>query len=671
VFDVQSTIERALFGARATSHPALATSINFVLLGVALLLRSSGARVSQRLLFYLSPLIALMALEYQIGHLIGPREPWFTSGVMPWHAALLFIVLSVALALGGDVQSWALPYGWAAMTVLAIGIALTLAARYWAMMGVQSSEARRFEEVSTEATEIVRRRMLAYIGALHAARGLFLANQGHVTRQQFSTYVTSLELSRHYPGFQGLGYSVALSPQQLDEHVRAVQREGFPEYRVWPDGDRAQYSAIVFLEPFDDRNQRAFGYDMRSDRVRRAAMDRARDTGQLAMTRGVVLVQEEARQPKLGFLLYLPVYRDSPRSVEERRDSLLGFVYSPFSATLLFRHIFASGAPNKLGFEVFDGNGALDPSSLLYDDDNVISASSPRHGSLTRDVRLPLADRVWTLHFEARPEFYRDFLGHVPTYVTLTGILLSLLLFAILHAQVRGRRMAEESLRARDTFLSIASHELKTPLTPLKLQVQSMLLARSGAASSSALTKKIEIIDRSVSRLDVMISNLLDVSRMSMGQLRLSPAPMDLTELVRDVVERTSAAAEQAGSVLTLHAEEPVRGVWDRMRLEQVVSNLLANAVKYGRGKPIDVSVREVDGRAVFMVRDHGIGIAKDDQRRIFNKFERAVSETHYGGFGIGLWIVAEIVHASGGTIRLESEPDQGATFSVSLPTDG
>jgi signal transduction histidine kinase len=155
---------------------------------------------------------------------------------------------------------------------------------------------------------------------------------------------------------------------------------------------------------------------------------------------------------------------------------------------------------------------------------------------------------------------------------------------------------------------------------------------------------------------------------MRAGRLSLSPEPMSLRDAVRESLEGLAEAVVRSGSTVTLHGEGEVFGSWDPTRIDQVISNLLINAFKYGRGKPIDVWVKAEEGRAVLSVRDHGFGIPEGDQARIFGRFERAVSTRNYGGFGLGLWIVQEIVKAHGGSVHVHSVPSQGATFTVELP---
>jgi signal transduction histidine kinase len=231
---------------------------------------------------------------------------------------------------------------------------------------------------------------------------------------------------------------------------------------------------------------------------------------------------------------------------------------------------------------------------------------------------------------------------------------------------------SREAIQLRDRFLSIASHELRTPLTVLRLQAQSLLRgATSSARSLTARTvvDKVRVIARQVERLGYLVEELLDISRLTEGGLAFQCEDVDLTEVVREVVERFRQEMVQAHSALVLQGMEgPVMGQWNRPRLEQVVINLLTNAIKYGQGRPITLALRVDEEFVWFSVRDEGIGIVPRDQGRIFERFERAVSEQHYGGFGLGLWIVREIVRGLGGSISVCSELGMGATFTVELP---
>jgi PAS domain S-box-containing protein len=242
--------------------------------------------------------------------------------------------------------------------------------------------------------------------------------------------------------------------------------------------------------------------------------------------------------------------------------------------------------------------------------------------------------------------------------------------------QVRARQEIErlvgelgEAIKVRDQFLSIAGHELRTPLTALQLQVQGLQrLVTDNGPAPPRLAERLARMDRHVGRLDGLIAQLLDVSRITAGRLELRPEPCELVAIVREVIERYGPQLGSCGSAIVLDAPGELAGEWDRLRLDQVISNLLGNAIKYGEGKPIDVVVAATADRARVVVRDRGIGISPEDQQRIFERFERAVSVRHYGGLGLGLWITRQIVEAHDGTIAFESSPGAGTTFIVELP---
>jgi signal transduction histidine kinase len=236
----------------------------------------------------------------------------------------------------------------------------------------------------------------------------------------------------------------------------------------------------------------------------------------------------------------------------------------------------------------------------------------------------------------------------------------------------RARDRAELGVRARDEFLSIASHELRTPLTPLKLHLQNMraaLAARGDVDGSRRMLAAIEVAARQTERLALLVDALLDASRISAGSLDLRLERLDLLALVREVVERVAGGSAAPSPRVTVRGEGVV-GSWDRLRCEQVATNLVTNALRYGRGEPVEIDVRRDGAVARVTVRDRGIGIDAEQRARIFGIFERAASSRHYGGLGLGLYITRRIVEAHGGTIDVESAPGVGSTFTVELPVE-
>jgi PAS domain S-box-containing protein len=230
-------------------------------------------------------------------------------------------------------------------------------------------------------------------------------------------------------------------------------------------------------------------------------------------------------------------------------------------------------------------------------------------------------------------------------------------------------RQAQEEVRERDEFLSVASHELRTPVTALQLQIQ--LLARSAQRPTADLARvlgaKVDSLERQTRRIALLVNELLDVSRMRLGTLELRYEELDLAEVTRETADHVRDEVERSGSALQLDLS-PSPGRWDRMRLEQVIMNLLVNASKFGEGKPILVRVDGGPSHAVLRVTDQGIGLAPEHHARVFERFERAVPAKNFGGLGLGLYIARQIVEAHGGEISIESVPGEGATFRVELP---
>jgi signal transduction histidine kinase len=229
-------------------------------------------------------------------------------------------------------------------------------------------------------------------------------------------------------------------------------------------------------------------------------------------------------------------------------------------------------------------------------------------------------------------------------------------------------REAREAVALREEFLGIAGHELRTPLTALQLGLQSLVRHAATSADCAGVMKWVATCQRQGTRLNKLVGDLLDVSRITSGRLPMVLEELDLAVLVEEVAARMWPELETAGCVLSLKLESPLVGSWDRSRLDQVVTNLLANAVKYGQGQPIEVSAAVTPGGVSLCVRDEGIGISRGDQARIFERFERAVPDRHYGGLGLGLWITKQIVTLLGGHIHVESEQGLGSTFTVELP---
>jgi signal transduction histidine kinase len=230
----------------------------------------------------------------------------------------------------------------------------------------------------------------------------------------------------------------------------------------------------------------------------------------------------------------------------------------------------------------------------------------------------------------------------------------------------------ERQISIRDEFVATLAHELKSPLTPLLFQIR-LIVARLESPTAEPATPEwtlaqVRRLEQHLYRALQTLDRLLDASRLATGRIDLSLEHVDFGQAVHDVVRALEPELAIARCPVRLQVARDVTGYWDRIRLEQVCRNLISNAIRYGAGRPIDIRLEQDDEFATLEVRDHGIGIERQHQDRIFERFERVHPERHHGGFGFGLWVVKNICVALGGTVTVESEPGKGTTFTVVLP---
>jgi len=310
----------------------------------------------------------------------------------------------------------------------------------------------KFEVAQT--LQAIEQRMQGYQQVLRGGIGLFKASE-HVNRQEFHDYVTNFAVDKHWPGIQGIGYAVMLKPEEKEVFVNTVKLEGFNEFKVFPAGERDKYSSILYLEPFTARNQRAFGYDMYSEKARHIAMDIARDNGNVAFSAKVKLVQENGDDLQNGFLMYLPLYRSGApiESVAQRQKELIGYVYSPFRIDNLIKGILLSDKERHVNFSIYDGDSQK-AEVLLYEPKiNPDYLSSSDNQSFTplfsMVTTLEFPGRNWTVNFQSTAVFESIIENNLAQLVGFTGTILSLLILLVM------LNFASSSNKARQASLSL------------------------------------------------------------------------------------------------------------------------------------------------------------------------------------------------------------------------
>ena len=349
---------------------------------------------------------------------------------------------------------------------LVLLMALTATYQLWqqALREHQRALETQFAYLVQDTTQRLELRMLIYEQVLRGAAGLFSAST-EVTREEFHAYYESLQLGKNYPGIQGIGFAALVPAPEREQHINDIRQQGFANYVIYPDGEREFYTTIVYLEPFSGRNLRAFGYDMYTHPVRRDAMDRARDTGEAAISGKVTLVQEVGQDVQAGFLMYLPVYRPATlnRTVEERRANLIGWVYAPFRMRDLMMG-FNSGQYIDLDIAIYDGLEA-DDAALLYEGRRRVSAKA-EDLTFVQTQAIQIANRGWTIVAAAPPTFGQETDNDRATIMLKAGVAMSLLLTLLTWLLVDERARA---WRAADYAYRLALYDPLTQLPNRKL----------------------------------------------------------------------------------------------------------------------------------------------------------------------------------------------------------
>ncbi len=357
--------------------------------------------------------------------------------------------------------------------ILCIGFLFTYALQNIAYQSNFRNVQERFDFRANEITGNIKSRIESYKIVLLGAKGLFLSSHD-VVRNEFREYVQQLNLAQNYPGIQGVGFSMLVRPEDMAAHTQKIRNEGFPEYSIRPAGERELYTSIIYLEPFDWRNQRAFGFDMYSEQVRRSAMQQSRDENKAISSAMVTLVQETEKNRQPGFLMYLPIYQHGRpnNTIDERRENLLGWVYAPFRMHDLMKGIMGphfGEIGNTIGFDIYDGN-AVAPAKLMYDFNSQTGTKANSHRAVFNTIRqVDIGGHTWTITIRSLPSLEAKLVYKNAEYLTVIGIIVSMLTALVVWLLLNGRERAYATATAMTEELRNSEHHTLQLNRALKL----------------------------------------------------------------------------------------------------------------------------------------------------------------------------------------------------------
>ena len=398
---------------------------------------------------------------------------------------------------------------WTPHFVLIVTLMLTSLATHSVVVTAKARDRLQFENVVQRTQDHIQTRMEAYIALLQASSGLFAASD-QVDRNEFHTYIDRLDLPRHYPGIQGIGFSTRVLPEDRESFIARMEQQGWSNFAIKPGFSRSEYNSIIYIEPLDRRNQAAVGFDMFLEPVRRAAMIRARDTKAPAASGRVTLVQEIDEQKQPGFLIYVPVYqrRVALDTIGQRRAALQGFVFAAFRADDLLQSIFGDVQHPDIDFQIYDGT-QLQAKNLLHSS----RANGIRSQPLFTTIQpITIAGQTWSIYYASRPDSALASGSSIGAYILLTGIVVSLLLFNVTRSQ------------------ALAQQQIQRLNTGLEHQVQSRTAQLQQAIDFEATLKR--IADKARDSLDEnqILQTVVAELSLSLGLSGCNAARYNLTE---------------------------------------------------------------------------------------------------------------------------------------------
>lgn len=523
------------------------------------------------------------------------------------------------------------------------------------------------QELSSVSSQISEK-VSGYEQMLFSGAALMRLNPG-TTRDQWKEFISNLRIDERYPSTLGFGYVSYFSASQLPDYEANLRQEGFDDIKVTPIGPRDYYTSITYLEPLDDTNRRAVGYDMLSEPTRRLAMLQAADTAGIAISTPVDLVQYSnvSNAPK-GVLLYYPVYDTVliPNTIEARREHLSGFTY----IILVPEKILSASVKNHPSL-----SGRLQIKDKTGNSEIYLAGerSFEKENKVVSQI-VTIADRTWQFSLlQSRDTFWQHW---VSLAIFGLGAIISMFCAALIFNMLNKRleklsnEYNQKIQQTKENMLALASHQLRTPASGVKQYVGMLLQGFVGdlTPDQKSVAKKAFVANE---RQLEIINQMLYVAKADAGQLMLEPTRINLHILAKNAVNIQKQIASNKKIRLVLKGAKSVWANGDPQYVSMIIENLISNAIKYSYPKSeIVVRAFQSENKACLSVSDYGVGIAAEDLLTVFEKFARVQNPlTHTeGGNGLGLYLAHGLAVAHGGSLMVESIVNQGSTFTLTIP---
>jgi signal transduction histidine kinase len=566
---------------------------------------------------------------------------------------------------------------WEALVVLLIGIIITVVSVSFADNNKKHSVKNKFISNCNDIATRIDVRFKAHAQLLRSSAALFAATDT-VTREQWKRFNESQKISRNLGGIQGVGYSIIIPKNKLSQHIQSIKDNGFPDYNVYPAGDREVYTSIIYLEPFSGRNLSAFGYDMFSEPVRRKAMELSRDIDYSILSGKVLLVQETGKDKQAGTLMYLPVFKKGmlTTTTEERQAAIKGWVYSPYRMNDLMEGILGSwgdSIKNQIQLKIYDDD-KITNEAMLYDSHYKNTIANKVVPNLILILPIEFNSKKWSLQFTSYSDTLSVLKGDT-LIILLSGIIISLLLsiLTLVIINIRFRASQIQSLNVeleklnidKDRFISILGHDLKNPFNNI-LGYSELLKEEIRNLSTDKIEDIAKNINNSAQIIYKLLEDILIWAKTQQGKIPFKPQNLSFKDICNNTIEILNPVARSKNIAINCLSADNLIVFADNDMLKTVLRNLVSNAIKFtNTGGAIYINAKHNSDNVTISVSDNGVGISPDSLSKLFNMSEVLTTKGTAGetGTGLGLMLCKEFVEKHGGTIWVESEEGKGSTF--------
>lgn len=587
-------------------------------------------------------------------------------------------------------------------SVLAILLLITVGASYIFYTSARSKDVIRFTNDTDRVQSAIENRIKIYIGLLNGGRG-FIESTTNLDNQKFGAYTDSLDLQTNFSGLRSLGFIKTVKAEETSAFTEKMVAEGYPDFRIFPETQKAEYQVMTYVEPLDERSRKGIGLDFSSEPTRREALERAKSTGREAASGKLIPIiapEENGTQPRI--VIFLPVYSENiwAGGYSGAGREVQGYIYGAFIAENFLAEINNEVGNKGVSLKIYDKEDL--PENLLAEtpeqsDSGFINIPNEIH---SRRKEFSVAGRTWVINYKSMPSFVAgSSLGWTPL-IFISGVCISFLLFGMTYWEAsarvklqrtaaelfetqkqkeklfeeeqKSRQAAERANVAKDEFIAIISHELKTPLNAIAGWAR--ILKTHDLTDDTRNTALLKI-DKNLRTQAGLVEQLLTYSDIISGNIEIGDKQVNFPALVEEALSEVEPLAREKN--ITLSTENRLNGetvTGDNEQLKIVLDSLLRNAIKFTEpGGEIAASLSRSDEMIQFTVKDSGRGIASEFMPFIFEQYKQADTPNirDYGGLGLGLTISTHIVGLHGGTIEAQSEgKGKGAVFTLNLPVN-